>query len=291
MARQQWVSGGQGNPRREETIVRVCREATRLDPGYAQAWALMAIAQAELRFWHGRDEDAVPAAEKAIEIDPALAEAQCVKARYLEEEGRAEEAEKQIRKALKLDPESWEVNREAARMLFRHGHIRDSIPYFEKATSLMDTDWNSPMMLTTCYHAVGDEAQMKKIARLSVERAERAVTQDATNGSALACGGISLSMIGETERAQEWIQRALLLDPDNLNMRYNVACALAYDDEIDGALDILERWFEAISSATRVRHAEADPDLDRMREHPRFKKMIAGAKKRLGMVSDAAAAE
>ncbi|HLO18979.1 MAG TPA: TIR domain-containing protein, partial [Sphingomicrobium sp.] len=215
MARRQWISGGQGNPRREESIVRLCQQATRLDPEYAQAWALIALAQAELRFWHGRDEDAVPAAERAIEIDPGLAEAHCVKARYLEEEGRAEEAEKQVRTALKLDPESWEVNREAARMLFRHSHVREAIPHFEKAASLMDTDWNSPMMLVTCYKSIGDIENMQKAARIGSERAERAIAQDPTNGSALASGSISLAILGETQRSREWIQQALLLDPDN----------------------------------------------------------------------------
>jgi adenylate cyclase len=283
MARQQWVSGGQGNPRREESIVRLCQQATRLDPDYAEAWALMSLAQAELRFWHARVEDAVPAAERAIAINPGLAEAHCVKARYLEEEGRAEEAEKQVRTALKLNPESWEVNREAARMLFRHGHIKEAIPFFEKAASLMDTDWNSPMMLTTCYNALGDEAQKLRVSRVSVDRAERAIAQDPTNGSALAAGGISLSILGEGDRGREWMQRALLLDPDNLNMRYNVGCALAFSGKIDEGIDTLKQWFEVINSPTRIRHAEADPDLDAMRDDPRFKEAIAAAKERLGM--------
>jgi adenylate cyclase len=283
MAREQWISGGQGKPGREEAIVRLCKQATRLDPDYAQAWALMALAQAELRFWHERDEDAVPAAERAIEIDPALAEAHCVKARYLEDEGRAEEAQKKVRTALKLDSESWEVNREAARMLFRHGRIREAIPYFEKAASLMSTDWNSPMMLTTCYNAINDESQVRRVARLSVDRAERAVAQDATNGSALAAGGISLSIIGEKDRAREWVQRALLLDPDNLNMRYNVACSLACGGDTEEALATLEPWFETVNRATRIRHADADPDLDPLRDDSRFKKMVAAAKERLGL--------
>jgi adenylate cyclase len=283
MARQQWVSGGQGNPRREESIVRLCQQATRLDPDYAEAWALMSLAQAELRFWHARVEDAVPAAERAIAINPGLAEAHCVKARYLEEEGRAEEAEKQVRTALKLNPESWEVNREAARMLFRHGHIKEAIPFFEKAASLMDTDWNSPMMLTTCYNALGDEAQKLRVSRVSVDRAERAIAQDPTNGSALAAGGISLSILGEADRGREWMQRALLLDPDNLNMRYNVGCALGFSGKIDEAVDTLKQWFELINSPTRIRHAEADPDLDAMRDDPRFKEAMAAAKERLGM--------
>ena len=147
MARQQWISGTVGNPRREESIIRLCHQATLLDPDYAEAWALMAIAQLELRFVHGRDESALAAAERALEINPALPEAHCIKARYLEEEGKTEEAERQIRTALKLGPDSWEVNREVARMLFRHARIQEAIPYFEKAASLMETDWHNPLML------------------------------------------------------------------------------------------------------------------------------------------------
>ncbi|HEX8841844.1 MAG TPA: TIR domain-containing protein, partial [Sphingomicrobium sp.] len=112
MARQQWISGPFGSLRREQAITRLCRQATLLDPEYAQAWALMGLAQLELRFVHGHDEDALSSAERAFEINPGLAEAHCIKARYLEEEGRTEDAEKLIRTALKLDPESWEVNRE-----------------------------------------------------------------------------------------------------------------------------------------------------------------------------------
>jgi adenylate cyclase len=291
MARQQWVGGSQGNPRREIAIVRLCQQATTLDSGYAQAWALMALARAELRFWHGRDEDAVPAAERAIGINPGLAEAHCVKARYLEEEGAAEEAEKQVRLALELDPESWEVNREAARMLFRHGRIRESTAFFEKATSLMDTDWNSPMMLVTCYRSTGDKRKMHEAARTAVERAEGAIAKEPTNGSALAGGAVALLMLGEEARAREWMQRALLLDPDSLNMRYNVACVLASElGDAEQAIEALRPYFENSNSPTRIRHLEADPDLDSIRERPRFKEMLAAAKRRLGMAGAVASA-
>jgi adenylate cyclase len=282
MARQQWIGGALGKSSREEAIVRLCKEATQLDPDYAQAWALMALAQLELRYGHGRDEDAVPAAERALEINPGLAEGHCVKARYLEEKGRAEEAEKQVRTALKLDPDSWEVNREAARMLFRHGRIREAIPFFEKATSLMDIDWNSSMMLVPCYSATGDEAKMRKSARTAVERAERAIAQDPTNGTALGGGAYCLAMSGDEDRARDWIRRALLLDPDNVTMRYNVACTLALKlGDADEAIDALRPYFETATGATQIAHAEADPDLDPIRDNPKFKEMLSAAKKRL----------
>ena len=291
MARQQWISGTFGTVRREQSIARLCKEATQLDPDYAQAWALMGLAQLELRFVHGHQEDALSAAERALEINPGLAEAHCIKARYLEEEGRIEDAEKQVRIALKLDPESWEVNREVARMLFRHGHIREAIPYFEKAAALSDTDWHNPLMLITCYESVDDQAQVLKAAGKVRERVQRAIAADPTNGTALASGATAIALLGDLDRAREWLRRALVLDPDNLVMRYNTACALIrYLGSPEDALDTLDPFFQTVTSTTWIWHAEADPDFDKIHDHPRFKEMIASAKQRLGMAEPVASA-
>ena len=284
MARQQWISGTFGTVRREQSIARLCKEATLLDPDYAQAWALMGLAQLELRFVHGHDEDALSAAEHALQINPGLAEGHCIKARYLEEEGHTEEAERQIRTALKLDPDSWEVNREAARMLFRHGHIKEAIPFFEKAASLNDTDWHNAVMLITCYRGAGDEPNLLRAAQMVRERVQRAVTMDPTNGTALASGAYALAMLGERDRSREWMRRALLLDPENLVMRYNAACTLLGQlGDPDEALKTLEPFFEKVTSTTWIWHAEADPDLAEIRDRPRFKEVLASAKQRLGM--------
>jgi adenylate cyclase len=286
MARQQWISGTFGTVRREQSIARLCKQATQLDPEYAQAWALMGLAQLELRFVHGHDEDALSSGERALEINPGLAEAHCIKARYLEEDGRTEEAQKQVRTALRLDPESWEVNREVARMLFRHGQIEQAIPYFEKAASLNDTDWHNAVMLVTCYEGAGDKERTLKAAQTVRERIQRAVSMDPTNGTALASGAYALAMLGEMDRSREWMRRALLLDPDNLAMKYNAACTfLRQLGDPDEALKTLKNFFETVSSATWVWHAEADPDLETLREDPRFKEMATAAKQRLGMAA------
>jgi adenylate cyclase len=286
MARQQWISGNFGDPRRDEAIVRVCQQATRLDPDYAEAWALMALAQAELRFVFGKDENALPAADRALELNGALPEAHCIKARYLEEEGRADEAERQIRTALKLDPDSWEVNREAARMLFRRGRTTDAIPFFSKAASVMDSDWHNPLMLLTCYASSGQRAEQLEAARMTKERTERAVAKDPTNGQALAAGANALAVLGDSERARDWSRRAVLLDPDNLIMSYNIACALAQTGGAKAdAIDALQPFFEGVKTAQNIRHLEADPDLDSLRDDPRFRDMLAAAKKRLEMPS------
>jgi adenylate cyclase len=282
MARQQWVSGAFGYLRRDEAIERICRQAVNLDPGYAQAWALMALAQAELRFWHGKEVNALPAVERALCIDPDLPEALCVKARYLEEEGHQSEANSVIDTALRLGSDSWEVNREAARMLFRQTRIRDAVPYFEKAAGLLNSDFTNPLMLMTCYTAIHDEEGSRRAARMTLERVERALAHDPTMGAAIANGACALAVLGEQERAREWIERGLLLDPDNQYMRYNVGCVLAAqlkDDET--ALEVLKPFFDQVNTASQLKHIEADPDLERLRDKPQFKAMLATAKQRL----------
>ena len=284
MARQQLISGDFGDPRLAETAVRLCTQATRLDPNYADAWALMALAQLRLRLWHAKEDDPLPAAERALELNPHLPIPYCVKANFLEGEGRKEQATELIDKALKLDPNSWEVNHEASRLLFRSGKPAESIPFFEKAASLMDHDWRSPMMLMTCYRAAGDDVGLTRAAKMTLERTERVIARDPTNSSAMAAGAGALVKLGEEERAREWIRRALVLDPDNLNMRYNIACDLAAEfGDREEAIETLGPFFERINSVIWMRHVDADPDLDPIRDDPRFQAMLASAKQRLGM--------
>ena len=290
MARRHWVEGTFGDVKREEVIIRICRQATAIDPNYAEAWALMALAQAELRFWHGEDVDALTAAERALSINPNLAEVRCVKARYLEEEGKPEEATREIEAALQLDPDSWEVNREAARLMFRQGRLREAVPFFEKAAALMDTDFHNPHMLITCYSALGDREHLHSAARMALERAETALAKDPTNVAAIAAGASPLVLLGEEQRARDWIQRGLLVDPDNLAMRYNFACTLMVElHDPEAALDVMQPYFERIHSPTPIRHMSVDPDFDSVRDNPRFRKMLGDAKRRLGMTDEAPA--
>jgi adenylate cyclase len=290
MARQQWTEGSLGDIRRQETIARICTQALSFDSDYAQAWALMALAQSQLRFWHGMDVDPEPAAERALSINPNLAEAHCVKAHIREEQGRKAEATAEIETAVRLDPESWEVNREAARLFFRQGRIADAIPHFEKAVALLDSDWHNASMLVTCYRETGDSDQLRRAAQMTVDRTEKAIAKDPSNSTVLAAGTAALAQIGESQRARDWLDRALLLDPDNNIMRYNLACALTTDlNDPDRAMEILEPYFRTTLGATHIRHAEIDPDLDPLRDDPRFKEMLATAKKRLAAGTEAAA--
>ena len=284
MARQHWISGNDGDVRRDEVVARICRQATTIDPDYGKAWALMALARTELRFRHDHvDEDGLEAAERALQLDPTLAEAHCVKARYLaDQDGRPDEAIRQIEIAIGLAPNSWEVNKEAARLLFRRGDIKGAVPYFEKASELVESDYHAPGMLQSCYGALGDRDAHQRAATMTLARVEKALAHDPTNGAALGLGAGSLAALGDAERAREWIQRALLIAPENLAMCYNLVCTLTVQiRDYDGAIDLLETFIDKMNGML-VTHLQVDPDIDGLRDKPRFISLLATAKARLG---------
>ena len=98
-------------------------------------------------------------------------------------------------------------------------------------------------MLMTCYQARGDAAGLRGAAERTLERTQKHLASDPNNGSALSMGIGALAHLGQKDRAREWTKRAMIVDPDNSNMRYNIACAFILDlNDYEAALDILANF-------------------------------------------------
>jgi adenylate cyclase len=286
MARKSFVTGYEIDERRNDAIIRLCRRAVELDPDYAEAWALIAMAEMVIRGSGVRGGDGgLAAAERALSINPNLAEAHAVKARIFLEEQRYDEASREIEIALRLGPESHEVNKCAALVRFRQQRLEDSTRHFEKALALEETDFASAGMLITCYTTLGDAAAVRRSAEIALARAEKILAHDPNNGSAIGHGSMALATLGRHERAKEWMDRALLIDPENITMRYNFVCALANDlKDKEAALEMLGSVLEKIGRGL-LDHLKVDPDMACIRDDPRIQAMLAAAEKRVALKS------
>jgi adenylate cyclase len=288
LARQYWVTGNHGDMRREERVMRICGRAVELDPYYAQAWALLAIAQSSLRYGFSQQvDDGYAAAHTAIAIDPTIAEAHLPMFKRLQERRMFDAAAAEMETAIRLGPESWEVNKEAGRFYLNQRDVPTATRHYEKAVELMEGDFHAWAMLATCYHASGDSQKVREAAKRMVTEAQAAVQQDPSNGAALGILAGGHALLGEKEKTREAIERALLVDPDNLTMRYNFSCILAgYLGDKEAALKMLQMTF-SVAGESIIRVADADTDLDAIRDDPRFQAMLVQAKQRLGIKMEA----
>jgi adenylate cyclase len=263
-----------------EIAIRFGQRALEIDPNYARAWALVAGCQLILHL-SGRSEDpGLAAAEKALSLDPTLAEAHATKGHVLARIGRYGEALAAHEESLRLEPDSFDVRFHFGVTCMKLGRDEAAIEHFERAAQLLETDYYALNAVAQCYKALGRHDEFRSAARRSLERIEREIALRPDNATAIVFGSAALAYLGEKERAMEWASRALIIEPDDALDRYNLACNFAQMDEPDQALDLLESYFRKAPPG-HLAWITQDSDLLPLHDHPRYQTLIAREEARL----------
>ena len=270
-----------GNSRHREITIRLCQRAVEIDPGYALAWALMAISQANRRMLNiDASDTGWDAAERALALQPDLAEAHAAKGRILGDAGHFDEALREHTTALRLDAEGYEVNAAVARCYIGLRRNADAVVHLEKAAAAIEGDFWALGMALQCYEAIGDADGLKSAAQRCLERVEKVIVAEPDHGLAIGWGVSALVALRDTERAKEWAARAVLLDPDNSNLSYNLACNMVSLGEMDKALELLGPVVNR-AQKQNLNWFAADTSLDPIRGDPRYNVLIERAEARL----------
>ena len=255
---------------------RMFTRAVELDPGYARAYAGIADCDSILHSWHHADvstDGILAMSAKALALDPELAEAHASRGLALQFGGRREEAVAEFERALALDPDLYEANYFYARFFNAQGDFEKAATLFERAAQIRSDDYRSPVLLTAVYRSLGREEDRIRAAQLGLERAEHELNVHPENSGPAQLGALALAHLGERDRAMEWAARAMAIDPDDLLALYNIACTYSQMGELDAAIDVLEKVLPH-RSPEQILWFSKDSDLDPLRNHPRFQKLL-----------------
>jgi adenylate cyclase len=258
-------------------IVRLCERAVEIDPAYARAWALMSIAQADVRRLFGSPHNGRRSAERAITLDPALAEGHAGLARALFDEGDHEASLQACLRSLDLDHSCEQGLTQAGYASLALGRPIDAIRYYEGAIAVNPDALRAVGMVTQAYRDAGQAENELAAARRLLALVERIVAVAPDHGHALGWGVGALSSLGDGQRAKDWARRALLVDPENILLRHNLACSVIRLGEVDFALGLLENIVMNYSEG-QLLWMDRDSDFDKIRYNPRFVSMMTQAR-------------
>lgn len=253
------------------------RRAIALDPHYALAYAGLADCSVFRAQDQGGGEEAIAqadaASKRALELDPNSAEAHSSRGLTLSHQHRYEESEKEFEESMRLDPTLYEAPYFYGRTLQSQGKLHEAAKMYDRAVQIRPDEYQTLSYLAMAYQSLGDQPNLLETSGRMVKAAERAIMLNPGDSRALYLGAINLERLGEHERAEEWANRALHLDPTHPVMLYNLACFHSVAGHLDAALDLMERAIEL-----GFLHREwylTDSDLANIREDPRFNRIMA----------------
>ena len=247
-----------------------------IDPGYARAYAGVADCCSLLYMWFGASEDhlteAVTASRRAVELDRESAEAHASRGLAESLSKNYEGAEKEFEISIRLNPHLFEAYYFYGRAWFAQGQYEKAADLFAKASRENPDDYEAHAMRGGCFRALGREEEARQARRDSLRKAEHHLRLHPDDVRAVYLGANALYELGDRTRALEWASRALLLDPEEPSVLYNVACAYALLEETDKSLDCLEKAFG--KGFGHREWIENDPDFGSLRSNPRFQTLM-----------------
>ena len=256
----------------QDLAIKLFQEAVELDPGFVRAWVKLAQSSASYAMYGNGGERcqkiAAEAADKASELAPDYAESRMANGYAHMANKQYAAAETEFFKAIEQNPKLSIAYHYLARSAYHQGQLDKALKYFNKSTDLNPDDYESPLLTVPIYEKNHDHNGALRIAKIGVDRVKRYLRDYPNNQRAYYLGVGGLQKLGEGELAKVWAERAYQLAPNDVATRYNLACFYAHIGDSEKALDFLEN---SISSRSWI---ENDPDLESLRDHPRFQSVL-----------------
>ena len=256
--------------------IQMFKKAIQKDKNYALAYAGLADSYSTLYMYYDKKDEhlvqALSASRKAFELDPDLPEAHASLGLALAQNNQFEEAVEEFEAAIQLNPKYFEAYYEYARICRSHGKHKQSVKLFEKASEVRPEDYQAALFLASAYNNAKLKTKIEKANQRALEVVRRHLDLNPDDARALYLGAGALIKADEPEEAEQWVEKAVSIDPNETAVLYNAACIYSELGKVDVALDYFEKTIE--SGYASREWIDNDSDLDPIRNHPRFQKAL-----------------
>jgi non-specific serine/threonine protein kinase len=260
-----------------EHAIEMFGRAVETDPGFARAYAGMAYCHCYLFFYHGGErahlDQAIQTSERGLRLDPDLADAHAAHAYALSLGKRYEDAEREFEVAIALDEYLFEAHFFYARMRVAQGRLGEAATLFRKAAELKPDDHQSASLWAFTVKGLDRPEEYALARQESLDRGKRYASLNPDDARGLYVVAQTLAEFDRTDEALAWARRMIALAPDDPYILYGMVCILARLNRIDEAMTYFEQAVER--GFVQRQWIEHDTDLDPIREHPKFKALVA----------------
>jgi TolB-like protein/Tfp pilus assembly protein PilF len=255
---------------------RMFDRAIELDPNFARAYAGVADCCSFLyMYWDSSNANlkaADTSSQRALELDPASAEAHTSRGVALTLRQDYVAARREFETALKLDPKLFEAHYFYARACLTEGKFEEAITHYRNAWRARPEDYQAILLSSDALVKLKRDDEVLEAARLGIKLADAHLELNPDDARAWYLSGAALMRLGKPDEALERTRRAYAIDPEDAAVLYNAACNYALAGKPDEAIDHLDK---AIRNGFGQRSwVENDSALDSLRDDPRFQALL-----------------
>jgi len=253
--------------------------AIALDPNFALAHAGIAHVCGLLHYFHEPQakwvQRGMAACERALRVDPGLAEGLAARAFVLYAQGKLEQAVDYARLAIDQKPDCEGAYYVLGRALFQSDHLQEAAEVADRAIEVSGDDYNVHIPYTLVFERLGQKEVAHRVRMQHIRALERQlelVPEDVRARILLA--GDYASLGNEADAVRE-LKKAVALRPEDPNILYNAACTFALLGNKAEALDHLKEAWEA--GYVNLDWAARDPDFACLHDDPDFQRLIGSS--------------
>jgi serine/threonine protein kinase/Flp pilus assembly protein TadD len=271
---------GRSYARREslEFAIQMYEQAIKLDPTFALAHAGVAYICGIIYEVREHDpkwvERGSAACDKALQLNPNLAEALVARARISYSQRKHDGTIELAKRAIAIKPDCEGVYNVLGRAYFASGRFQEAADIVEKAVTANGDDYNVFVPFVNSLERLGRTSELNRYRELEVSSLERQldlVPEDVRARSLLAA---DYATMGRKDDAVRHLEMTVALRPNDSNILYNAACTYAVLGKKEQVLDLLRRALAMGYSNNDW--PRQDPDLASVHNDPEFMKMFPG---------------